>query len=179
MFIHHRSRGVIEGEVASSSFGTWVFLGGLVTSLELTPTPSSMVQSDACGTCRRCIDACPTDAFTAPFELDLKRCLTTWNVEKPLEDPSASEHVTALEGHGWAVGCDVCQEVCPYNRWATVVDEPRFGPRPGFVALTPSTIPDDEDLVGTPLARPGREGLLRAVNRALAKRRTVPTPEVE
>jgi epoxyqueuosine reductase len=168
MFIHHRSVGV-AGETTRPSFGTWVFLGGLATTAELAPTTPVPPVTDGCGSCRRCLDACPTDAFDGPFALDIKRCLTTWSVERPLDDPDPTL-AADLEGHGWAVGCDVCQEVCPYNRWATVADDERFAPRAGLVALLPPTVPDDAQLVGSPLARPGREGLQRSVTRALKVR---------
>lgn len=147
MFIHRR-------------FGTWTFLGGLVTSIELTP-PLPPVVDDLCGTCTRCLDACPTRAITAPFTVDAARCLTTWNVEEPL-DPRAD--APDLVGHGWAVGCDVCQEVCPWNRFEQRSDDPRFAPRPGHVVIDADAPPDD--LEGTPLARPGREGLVAAAARA-------------
>lgn len=145
-------------------FGTWTFLGGLVTSIELTP-PLPPIRSDLCGTCTRCLEACPTGAITAPFTVDAARCLTTWNVEEPL-DPRAD--APALVGHGWAVGCDVCQEVCPWNRFEQRSDDPRFLPRPGHVVVDPRAPPDD--LLGTPLARPGSDGLARAAARAARRR---------
>jgi epoxyqueuosine reductase len=170
LFIHHRSQGAAQDDAEQPSFGTWTFLGGLVTTVELAPTRAAPAPAThACGSCRRCLDACPTDAFMAPFTLDVARCLTTWSVERPLDEPDDQALAAELRGHGWAVGCDVCQEVCPYNRWATLAPDDRFAPRPGLVALTAATLPDDAQLVGSPLARPGREGLRRSLERALGR----------
>jgi epoxyqueuosine reductase len=156
MFIHRRR-------------GTWTFLGGLVTDLELLPTGVA-VEPSRCGTCTRCIDACPTQAITAPGQVDARRCLTTWNVERPLH-PDA-DHADLL-GHGWAVGCDVCQEVCPWNRFQVLSPELRFSPRAGHVVVTSESLP--EDVQGTALARPGPVGVLLSVERAREKRsRTLP-----
>jgi epoxyqueuosine reductase len=147
LFIHRR-------------FGTWTFLGGMAMTSEL-PADAAFPRRH-CGTCTACMDACPTQAFDGPWSLNANRCLTTWNVERPLH-PDAEEAVP--EGHGWALGCDVCQEVCPWNRFQSRTEEDRFFPRPGHVVLKRGeTLP--QDLAGTPLARPGLEGLTAALKRA-------------
>ena len=145
--------------------GTWTFLGGLITTLDLgAPDPAPPARF--CGTCTACLDACPTGALLEPGVLDARRCLTTWNIERP----AASEgDAPELVGHGWAAGCDVCQEVCPWNRFEKRTDEARFQPLPGHVVLEPGRIP--EDLPGTPLARPKREGLEQSCERSLRRAR--------
>lgn len=150
-------------------FGTWTFLGGLLTTFDLdAPAPREATQ--LCGTCTACLDACPTGALVAPGQVDAGRCLTTWNVEESLAPEAEQGH---LVGHGWAVGCDVCQEVCPWNRFERHSPEQRFAPLPGHVVLVPGALPGD--LTGTPLARPGPEGLARSVERALrGQRRPAP-----
>lgn len=155
MFIHRR-------------MGTWTFLGGLLTTLDLG-APDPAPPHRFCGSCTACLDACPTGALTEPGILDIARCLTTWNIEAPLAPEAAAKE---LVGHGWAAGCDVCQEVCPWNRFERRSVDERFQPRPGHVVLEPGRLPDD--LEGTPLARPRKEGLEASVARALEKRQREP-----
>ncbi len=90
--------------------GSWFLLGGFVTNLELEPPPEQEVVTDHCGTCTRCIDACPTDAIT-PYSVDATRCISYLTIERrsPIEE-------RWFEGIGsWLFGCDICQEVCPHN----------------------------------------------------------------
>jgi epoxyqueuosine reductase len=88
--------------------GSWMLLGGFLTTLELTPSPSPI--ADHCGSCARCIDACPTDAIT-PYSVDARRCISYLTIERRAE--------IAAEFHApigdWLFGCDICQEVCPHN----------------------------------------------------------------
>lgn len=141
--------------------GTWTFLAGLITDLDLGQAARPPM-TDFCGTCTRCVDACPTNAFVEPWRLDANRCLSTWTVEKPTDERADAPQ---FSGHGWAVGCDVCQEVCPWNRFEKISSEHRFAPRDGHVFLNAEQLP--EDVAGTPLARPGAEGLLASIRRAL------------
>lgn len=108
--------------------GSWFFLCELITDLELEPDPPA---TDHCGTCRRCIDACPTDAIT-PYGVDGSRCISYLTIE--LKEAIPEEFAGKMEG--WAFGCDICQEVCPWNRFATPHDEPEFEPRPGLMDLS-------------------------------------------
>lgn len=155
MLIHRNSEG-------GQGLGTWTFIGGLVTDVELGPRARPLV-SDACGSCTACLDACPTQAILSPRVVDANRCLVTWNVEEP--DAPAGD-APGMTGHGWAVGCDVCQEVCPWNnKLATMTSEPRFLPRAGHIAFAPADAPTDVE--GTPLARPGKDALPALAARAL------------
>jgi len=92
------------------SIGSWFFLGGIGTSLELTPPPEQEVETDRCGTCTRCIDACPTGAIT-PRRVEATKCISYLTIEHQGLVPR--EHHAAMGE--WLYGCDICQEVCPHN----------------------------------------------------------------
>ncbi len=90
--------------------GSWMFLGGLLTTLELEQPKDERREPDHCGSCTRCIDACPTGAIT-PYSVDARRCISYLTIEhKGTIEPDLAEHLD-----GWIFGCDVCQEVCPHN----------------------------------------------------------------
>ncbi|MFM2126482.1 MAG: tRNA epoxyqueuosine(34) reductase QueG, partial [Acidobacteriota bacterium] len=106
--------------------GSWFFLGEILTSLDLAP---GAPPPDRCGTCTRCIDACPTQALIPGPEgttLDSRRCISYLTIE--LRGPIPAEHHAAIGDH--LFGCDICQEVCPWNRRAPITSEPGFQPRP-------------------------------------------------
>jgi epoxyqueuosine reductase len=110
-------------------FGSWVFLGELLLSLELEP--DSLIEPDHCGSCTACLEACPTGALVAPYEIDATRCISYGTIEyrgDELPEPIASH----LEN--WVFGCDICQDVCPWSRFSQPTAEPRFIPRPGVIA---------------------------------------------
>jgi epoxyqueuosine reductase len=106
--------------------GSWLFLGVILTSLELAP---DIPAPDRCGTCRRCIDACPTDAILAPYQLDSNKCISYLTIEKRGSIP---EDLRAGMGRH-IFGCDICQDVCPWNRKAPATSAPEFEARPGLV----------------------------------------------
>ena len=151
--------------VINQQAGSWLFLGVVLTSLEIAP---DIPAPDRCGSCTRCIDACPTQAITAPYQLDANLCISYLTIEKRGAIP---EHLR--EGIGSHVfGCDICQDVCPWNRKAPVTTATEFQPREGLVnpALEwLGTISQEEfraTFRGSPIRRTKRQGLRR--NAALA-----------
>jgi epoxyqueuosine reductase len=140
--------------------GSWLFLGVILTSLELAPdTPAP----DRCGTCTRCIEACPTDAILAPYQLDSNKCISYLTIEKRGSIPEGLR-----AGMGRQVfGCDICQDVCPWNRKAPASAAPEFEPRPGLVNpalawLAEMSAEEFRDVFrGSPIRRTKRSGLRR------------------
>jgi epoxyqueuosine reductase len=107
--------------------GSWFFLGAILTTLELEPAlgKAETPPADRCGSCRKCLDACPTQAFVEPYVMDARRCISYLTIELKGNIP-AEFH----EQMGWHVyGCDICQDVCPWNRKAPVGSDPEFAPR--------------------------------------------------
>ncbi|MFI5071521.1 MAG: tRNA epoxyqueuosine(34) reductase QueG [Terriglobales bacterium] len=144
----------------NQQLGSWLFLGVILTSLELEP---DLPAADRCGTCTRCIDACPTHAFIGPYELDATRCISYLTIEKRGSIPE-----DLREGMGRHIfGCDICQDVCPWNRKSPVTNAPEFQPREGLVnpALDwLATIGEEEfreKFRGSAIKRAKRSGLRR------------------
>ena len=140
--------------------GSWLFLAVILTSLDLEP---DLPAPDRCGTCTRCIDACPTDAILAPYQLDSNRCISYLTIEKRGSIP---EDLRAGMGRH-VFGCDICQDVCPWNRKAPSASAPEFESRPGLVNpalawLAEMTAEDfRETFRGSPIRRTKRSGLRR------------------
>lgn len=116
-----------NSNLITREYGSWVFLGEILTNLELTPDSP---HTEHCGTCTRCIEACPTDAITEPFVVDANRCIAYHTIENRAEQLPEN-----IELKGWVAGCDICQDVCPWNqRFAQETDVEAFQPYPGNIA---------------------------------------------
>lgn len=117
-----------HSNVITPEFGSWVFIGELILNLELEYDVERI--EDHCGTCTLCIDACPTAAITEPYVVDSNKCISYATIElRAPELPSSVEQNLS----GWMYGCDICQDVCPWNRFEQVTGEARFAPREGNV----------------------------------------------
>jgi epoxyqueuosine reductase len=112
--------------IINQKLGSWVFLGVILTSLDLDP---GLPAPDRCGSCTRCIDACPTDALIGPYQLDSNKCIAYLTIEKRGALP---EELQAGIGRH-IFGCDICQDVCPWNRKAPATRAEEFQPRPELV----------------------------------------------
>ncbi len=111
--------------VINPEFGSWVFLGEILTTAELDFDDE--IIEDHCGTCTECLDACPTDAIVEPYLVDSNRCISYATIElRSAEIPSRVKDGI----NGWLFGCDICQDVCPWNRFQKPTREDRFKPRP-------------------------------------------------
>jgi epoxyqueuosine reductase len=146
--------------------GSWFFLGEIYTDL---PLPVDSPQEEHCGSCTRCLDLCPTGAIVAPYRVDARRCISYLTIELRGSIP---EPLRALMGNR-IYGCDDCQAVCPWNRFAQPSDEPDFAPRNGLEAPQLRALFDwneDEFLdrtQGSAIRRIGHESWLRNISVAL------------
>ncbi|HJU18640.1 MAG TPA: tRNA epoxyqueuosine(34) reductase QueG [Stellaceae bacterium] len=148
--------------LVSRQFGSWLFLGEIYLALEIPPDPP---ERDHCGSCRRCLDACPTAAFPAPYQLDARRCISYLTIEHkgmiPLE-------LRPLIGNR-IYGCDDCLAACPWNKFARAAHEPDFRPREGLVAPRLAELAALDDAAfrrlfsGSAIKRVGRDRFLRNV----------------
>jgi epoxyqueuosine reductase len=145
----------------NKELGSWFFLAALLTNLELEYDAPH--ETDHCGTCRACLDACPTQAFVDAYVLDARRCISYLTIE--LRD-AIPEDLRAGVGD-WLFGCDVCQDVCPWNRRAPLTSEPAFEPLAGMNPVDLVALFDLDEAAfrarfrNTPLWRAKRRGLLR------------------
>jgi epoxyqueuosine reductase len=155
----------------SRKLGSFTFLGALLTDVELAYDRPH--HADHCGSCTRCLDACPTEAFSGPYQLDARRCISYWTIEHRgmLSDDEAEQL------NGWVFGCDICQDVCPWNRKAPSGRLDEFQARPEWVAPDLIAWLNDDlstwraRLKGTALTRTKRAGLLRNAALVLGTRR--------
>jgi len=150
--------------IINQKLGSWLFLGVILTSLDLAPA-AALPAPDRCGTCTRCIDACPTHAFIGPYQLDSNRCIAYLTIEKRGVLPDDDDLRWGMGRH--IFGCDICQDVCPWNRKAPVSTAGEFQPRPELMnpALEWLAELSAEDFRRTfrnsPVKRARREGLRR------------------
>jgi epoxyqueuosine reductase len=151
--------------ILNEKLGSWLFLGVILTSLELEP---DLPAPDRCGSCTRCIEACPTNALIAPYQLDSNKCISYLTIEKRGALPEQMR-----EGMGRHVfGCDICQDVCPWNRKAPATTTAEFQPREGLVNPALEWLAEmsaeefRKKFHGSPIRRTKRTGLRR--NAAIA-----------
>jgi epoxyqueuosine reductase len=148
--------------LVSRRFGSWLFLGEIYLSLRLAPDPAGR---DHCGACHRCLDACPTKAFPAPYRLDARRCISYLTIEHKGMIP---HELRAAIGNR-IYGCDDCLAVCPWNKFAQAAHEPDFLPREGLTAPRLAELAALDDaafrrlFAGSPIKRTGRDRFLRNV----------------
>lgn len=113
-----------HSNIISKGFGSWFFIGIILSSLEFDyDTPIS----DFCGTCTACIDACPTNAIIEPYKVDATKCISYWTIETKPEIPIPNTIAENLDN--WAFGCDTCQDVCPWNRFQQESNVELFSPK--------------------------------------------------
>ncbi len=156
--------------LVSRALGSWLFLGEVFTTLELEPGPT---EPDRCGACRRCLDACPTAAFPAPYRLDARRCISYLTIEHKGPIP---RELRSLMGNR-IYGCDDCLAVCPWNKFARAAGETDFLPRAALTAPRLAELASLDDagfrrlFAGSPIKRIGRARFLRNVLIAIGNSR--------
>lgn len=158
--------------IINQELGSWFFLGVIVTSIEYSefvPEKKLEVAPDRCGSCTRCIDACPTQAFVAPHQLDASNCIAYFTIEKRGTVPEVAREKIGRH----VFGCDICQDVCPWNRKAPVGVNPDFAPdasliNPDLAELAGISPQEFRDRFrGSPIARAKHSGFLRNVTIAM------------
>ncbi len=148
--------------LVSRAFGSWLFLGCVFTTLELAPDAP---EPDHCGQCRRCLDVCPTAAFTAPYEIDARRCISYLTIEH--KGHIAQEFRAAMGNRIY--GCDDCLAVCPWNKFAQDARESRFHARDALKSPPLAALAALDDagfralFRGSPVKRIGRDRFVRNV----------------
>jgi epoxyqueuosine reductase len=140
------------------TLGSWFFIGVLLTTADLV---ADAPLADRCGSCRACLDACPTGAFPAPYVLDARRCISYLTIEHRGEiDPTLHRGMA-----GWQFGCDVCQDVCPWNRKAPTTRHPELAPATAYPGAGAVSSMDDASIRqafrGSALLRAKPAGLRR------------------
>jgi epoxyqueuosine reductase len=119
-----------NANLINKNAGSFFFLAELIVDLELEyDVPPT---ADHCGTCTRCIDACPTEAIVGPYLVDGSKCISYLTIELKNEIPAAFKD----KMDGWMFGCDICQDVCPWNRFSVISQEPAFKPHPDLLGMT-------------------------------------------
>jgi len=151
-----------HSNLVSREFGSWLFLGEIYTTLGLAPSGAEV---DHCGRCTRCLSACPTDAFTGPYQLDARRCISYLTIEH--KGPIPEEFRAAMGNRIY--GCDDCLAVCPWNKFAQAAREPGLMPREDLTAPRLAELAALDDAAfralfsGSPVKRIGRDRFVRNV----------------
>jgi epoxyqueuosine reductase len=148
--------------LVSPDFGSWLFLGEIYISLEISPDAPT---PDHCGSCTRCLDACPTKALSAPYQIDARRCISYLTIEQ--KEPIDEGLAVAMGNHIY--GCDNCLDVCPWNKFSSPTRESSFFPRieltvPRLAELSKLDDAEFRQLFsGSPIKRTGRDRFVRNV----------------
>ncbi|MDA0229088.1 MAG: tRNA epoxyqueuosine(34) reductase QueG [Proteobacteria bacterium] len=151
-----------HSNLVSRDFGSWLFLAEIFTTLDLPPDDAAQ---DACGSCRACLDSCPTNAFPAPYQLDARRCISYLTIEH--KGHIAREFRAAMGNRIY--GCDDCLAICPWNKFARAGAEHAFQPRTELSAPRLAALAELDDAAfrayfsGSPIKRTGRDRFLRNV----------------
>jgi epoxyqueuosine reductase len=124
-----------HSNLITTDLGSWVFIGEIILDIELIP--DAEIVPDHCGTCTKCLDACPTNAIVAPYVVDSRACISYATIE--LRDETLPAGI-AENLNGWLYGCDICQDVCPWNRFEKPTNEARFEPRNGETEIDPTRL---------------------------------------
>jgi epoxyqueuosine reductase len=151
-----------NSNLITTDVGSWVFLGEIILDAELEYAPVTV--ADHCGSCTACIDACPTSAIVEPYVVDARRCISYATIE--LRDETLpAEFDGKLDG--WVYGCDICQDVCPWNRFEKPTDDVRFEPRLGQTSLELAAV---EELNADSFARRFRRSAMKRTKLAGLRR---------
>jgi epoxyqueuosine reductase len=148
--------------LVSRDFGSWLFLGAILTDLALAPDPP---ERDHCGSCRNCLDACPTRAFTGPYQLDARRCVSYLTIEHKGQIPRELRSAVGNRIYG----CDDCLAVCPWNKFAQLAHEAKLIARPDLESPSLANLARLDDAAfralfsGSPIKRIGRARFVRNV----------------
>ena len=148
--------------LVSRELGSWIFLGAIYTSLELTP---DIAESDHCGSCQSCLDICPTSAFPGPYQIDARRCISYLTIEH--KDQIPLEFRSAMGNRIY--GCDDCLAICPWNKFAKMSEQAAFVPREDLTLPLLSELAQLDDTAfrikfsGSPIKRIGRDHFVRNV----------------